>query len=151
MIPEIWSAIDIIFSHFGSFLPFYSPTPSPPQQPIEIVFVILGHLLPFYHPNSPKNENIKKMKNKTWRYCHYTQVYQKSWSWAILFVRYGTRRMQFLFFILGYFLPFYSLNSQENENLKKLKKTPGNIITLHKCTKNHDHAILFLRYGTWHM
>ena len=26
------------------------------------IFVILGHFLPFYPPNSPKNENIKKLK-----------------------------------------------------------------------------------------
>ena len=25
-----------------------------------------------------------------------------------------------------------------NENFKKMKKTPGDIIILHKCTKNYD-------------
>ena len=37
---------------------------------------------------SPKNNNLKKMKKKNhWRY-YFTQVYQKSWSYAILFLTY---------------------------------------------------------------
>ena len=55
------------------------------------------------------------------------------------------------FSFLGYFLPFYSHNSLKNENFNKMKKTPGHIIILHRCTKNHDHVILFLRYDTWHI
>ena len=30
--------------------------------------------------------------------------------------------MYLVFFILGYFLPFYPLNSRKNENVKKIKK-----------------------------
>ena len=108
-------------------------------------------------PNSPKNQNLKKKWKKTWRH-HFTQVYQKSWLYAMLFLRYGAWRMQLFFFILGYFLPFYPNpsppNSPKNKNFKKMMKTTGDIIILHKCTKNHDHilyATLFLRYGTWHM
>ena len=44
-------------------------------------------------PNSPKNENFTKRKKKTWRYYHITPVYQKSWSYDILFLRYGTWQM----------------------------------------------------------
>ena len=57
-VPEIWSET-IFLSFWTVFCPF---TP----------------LLP---PNSPKNENIKKMKKKknTWRYHHFTQLYQNSW------------------------------------------------------------------------
>ena len=44
-----------------------------------------------------------------------------------------------LFFILGYFLPFCPLTAQKNQNFnfKKMKKNPGCIIILHKCTKNN--------------
>ena len=35
------------------------------------------------------------------------------------------------------FLPFYPLNSPKNQNLKQMKKIPGDII-LHMCTKNYD-------------
>ena len=45
-------------------------------------------------------------KKNNWRYHPFTQVYQKSWSCALQFLRYGTKWMQLLFFILGYFCPF---------------------------------------------
>ena len=32
---------------------------------------------------------LKKRKKTPWRYHHFTQVYQKSWSYAILFLRHG--------------------------------------------------------------
>ena len=48
------------------------------------------------------------------------------------------------FLILDHFLPFYPLNNPENQNLEKIKKTPGDIIILHKCTKNHD-----MLYCSW--
>ena len=44
-----------------------------------------------YPPNSLKKKIQKNEKKKNaWRYHHFTQVYQKSWSFAILFLRYGT-------------------------------------------------------------
>ena len=51
-------------------------------------FVILDRFSPFYPLTTQKNQNIEKMK-KTWRYHHFTQVYQKSWFYAILFLRNG--------------------------------------------------------------
>ena len=39
---------------------------------------------------------------------------------------------------MGHFLPFYSPNSPKNQNFEKMKKTPGDIIILHMCTKNYD-------------
>ena len=35
----------------------------------------------------------------------------------------------------------------ENKNFEKTKKIPGDVIILHKCVKNHNHATLFLRYN----
>ena len=46
--------------------------------------------------------------------------------------------------IFCHFGPFFALlphNNPENQNYEKLKKTPGDIIILHKCTKNHDHML----------
>ena len=56
------------------------------------LLAILG-ILP--HPiKTRKNQSFEKMKEKkTWRYLHFTQVNQKSWSYAILFLRYGTWQM----------------------------------------------------------
>ena len=45
-----------------------------------------------------------------------------------------------IFLILDHFLPFYPLTAK-NENIThtKNKQTLGDIIILHKCTKNHVH------------
>ena len=108
MVPEIWSATDRIFLSF------------------------LDRFLPFYHLNYPENQNFEKIK-KPWRYHHFRQVHQKSWSHAILFLRYS------LFFILGYFLCFYTPSDTINYFFKKMKKK--NVIILHNCTKNYDHMM----------
>ena len=60
-------------------------------------------------------------------------------------------QMQLLFFILGYFLPFYLPNSPKNENFKKRKEK--NTWGYHHFTQVHQKAwsydLLFLRYGAW--
>ena len=56
-----------------------------------------------------------------------------------------------IFCHLAHFLPFYPRNSLKNQNFEKMEITSGDIIILHKCIKNQDHVILFLRYGTWQM
>ena len=98
MVTEIWSARDGIFCYFGQFL---------------------AQLL----PKNPKNQNFENEKN-AWRY-YFKQVCQKSWSYATMFLRYGLWQMQLLFFILGYFLPFYPPKSPNNQNSKKMKKKPS--------------------------
>ena len=49
----------------------------------------------FYPFTLLKAQKSKFHKNKinAWRYYHFTQVYQKSWSYAILFLRYGAWQM----------------------------------------------------------
>ena len=56
-------------------------------------FVILDHFLYFYPFDNPKSQHFEKMKKDAWRYHYFTQVYQKSWWHAILFLRYGMQRM----------------------------------------------------------
>ena len=63
-VPEIWWVTDVIIFHFGPF------------------FALL-----------PKKSKLKKNEKKAWRYHHFTQVYQKSWPYAILFLRYGVWQM----------------------------------------------------------
>ena len=55
----------------------------------QIFFVILDRFLAFYPPNNPKNQNFEKLTKICVEYHHFTQVYQKSRSYAILFLRYG--------------------------------------------------------------
>ena len=71
-----------------------------------------------------KPQKIKIWKN-AWRYHHFTQMYQKSWSYATLFLWYNVWRMQFLFFILGFLYPFTLLTTQKIKVLKKWKMQLG--------------------------
>ena len=41
-------------------------------------------------------------------------------------------------FPFGLIFALYPANSPKNQNLKKMKRTPGDIIILHMCTKNYD-------------
>ena len=43
--------------------------------------------------------------------------------------------------------PPYPPWQPEKSKFKKMKKTPGDVIILHKCTKNHDHML----YCSWGM
>ena len=52
-------------------------------------FFILGYFCPFNSLTARKIIIKKKKENKAWRYHHFTIVYQKSWWYAILFLRYG--------------------------------------------------------------
>ena len=83
-------------------------------------FWVIFYPLP---PWQPKKSKFRKNEKKSWRYNHFTIVYQKSWSYAILFMRYDAWQRS-LFFILGHFLPFYPHNSPKNQNFKKMKQTP---------------------------
>ena len=100
-----------------------------------------------FTPLATQKIKILKWKKKAWRCHHFTRVYQKLWLYTILFPRHGAWRMKFLFFILGYFLPFYPPNSPKNQNYKEMKTTPRDIIILHMRTKNYDHMM----YGSWDM
>ena len=86
-----------------------------------------------------KNKKIKISPPKTtttttiaWRYHHFTQVYQKSWSYAILFLRYmACDGCSCYFSFWAIFLPFYLPNSPKNQNFKKNKT---------KKTHTHRHT-----------
>ena len=65
MVPEIWSATDKIFCHFGLFFALLTPTLT-----------------------TQKIKNLKKWKNTCW-YYHFTHVYHKWQSHDVYFLRYG--------------------------------------------------------------
>ena len=132
----------IFFSFWTIFCPFTPPPPLTTQRIkvlkkwlytilflrygvwwMQLLLFILGNFLPFHTPNCPKTKISKKRKKNNARiYHHFTQVYQKSWSYTILFMRYGTWHMWFLFFILSHFLHFYSLTAQKMKTSRKWKK-----------------------------
>ena len=97
---------------------------------------------------------FQKNEKNSQRYPYFTQLYQKSWSYAILFLKYDTWQI-LLFFILGYFLSFYSPNKQPKKlkfQKKKNEKNPGDIIILHKCYIAPEmwcmtHVIVIFHFG----
>ena len=121
MVPEIWSMTDRIFCHSG---PFFA----------------------FLHPYGPRKSKFWKNEKNTWRYYHFTNVYHKWQSYDVWFLRYGVQQTEF-FVIWDSFLPFYPSNNPKNQNFEKMKKTPGDIIILHKCTINDNHMM----YDSWDM
>ena len=70
IVPEIWHVTDIL----GNFWPYNSPSPL---------------LSPSPHPPSPQQSKKWKKFREISRYHHLKQVSQKSWSYALLFLRYG--------------------------------------------------------------
>ena len=100
-------------------------------------FVILDHFLHLHHPlpippppstNKTKKQKFWKNEKNNWRYHQFTQVYQKSGSYARLFLTYDTWQMSLLIFILGYFLPSSPpppLTTQKTQIFKKWKKNPS--------------------------
>ena len=102
---------------------------------------------PFTPPtNNLKNLNSEKLKKKPWRYYHFTNVYHKWQSHDVWFLTYQAWWTEF-FVILDHFLPFYPPNNLKNQNFETMKKTPGDIIILHKCTINDNHMM----GGSWDM
>ena len=100
MVPEIWSATDTFFVIVDHFLPGYSST-NPENQNFEKMKRrnAQKYFLSFWATFCPltplkTTKFLKKWKKKkAWRYHHSTQVHQKSWSYAILFLRYSKWRM----------------------------------------------------------
>ena len=120
MVPEIWSATDIIFlSSWAIFCPF---TPLKAQKMKTNKKWKIHLEISSFYTSARKTMVIGYTVPEIW---HVTDV--------------------IVIFILDYNFLFYPPNSPKNENFKKMKKTPGDIIILYKCTKNHDHML----YCSW--
>ena len=101
------------------------------------------HFLPFYPPNCPKNENLKILKKKpgdTISLHKCTKNHDHMLYYSLDKVR---NRCNCYFSFWASFCPFTSLTAQKIKILKKLKKKSGDIISLHKYAKNHDHMLYF--------
>ena len=136
MLTQIWSAhTDIIFCHFRTFfvlLPHYWPWKLKCWKNVKKHLEILSFYtcvplikiictLDMAVPEIWSSKegiilnyfvNFKKVK-KPRRCHHFTEVYKKVWSSAILFQRCGARWISLLFFILGNFSPFYPLQPKK--------------------------------------
>ena len=107
----------------------------------------MDHSLPFYTALTTGKIKIWKNEKKTptdviiWHMCTINDNNMMYSSWDM-----EHDRQNFLSF-WTIFLHFYSPNNPKNQNYKKIKKTPGDIITLHMCTINENHMM----YGSWDM
>ena len=172
MVPEILSTTDRIFCHFGPFFALLTPK-KPKNQNFEKTKktpgdIIILHrctinddhmmygswdtegdrqnVLSFYPPNNLRNQNLKKDEKSAWRYYHFKHVYHNLKSYDVWFLRYEAWRTDF-FVILDRFLHFYPPNNPKNQNFKKMKEKPGDIIILHMYTINNNHIM----YSSWDM
>ena len=105
--------------------------------------------------NKTKNYCFKKMRKTPWDIIIVHNCNKKSWSSAILFLTHGTWRMGLLFFILDYFLPFYSsslhrpLQQLEKSKFQKhfQKKNTWRYYLTHAYQKLWLDDVWFLRYS----
>ena len=97
---DIKAGLTEIFVILGHFLPFQPSNNSKNQHRMMYglwdmerdrqKFLSYWAFFRYFAPlTNQKFKILKKMKKKAWRYNHFTQVYQKSWSYAILFLGYG--------------------------------------------------------------
>ena len=109
----------IFFSHFG---PFFALLNLPPPL------------------KNPKNQNFEKIRKspRDIIILHKCTINENHMIYGSPDINCNR---QIFFVILCHFWPFYPLTAQ------KIKKMPGDIIILHKCTKNHDHML----YCSWDM
>ena len=91
-------------------------------------------LLPQYWP--PKLKFGKNVRN-TWRYYPFPYVYHKRKSYHMKYGSWDIRHNR----VFCHFLPFDPTNNLKNLNFEKMKKTPGDIIILHKHTINYNHMM----------
>ena len=122
MVPEISSATDIIFCHSRPFFCTFTSSPV----------------------TTWKIKILKKWKNGDIVILHMCTINDNHMMYSSWDMKCEGQNFSV---ILERFLPFYSHNNPKNQNFEKLKKTPREIIILHKSTKNHDHIL----YGSWDM
>ena len=125
-----WQSYDVWFLRYGAWR--------------TELFVILDHFfLPFYLPKKPKKSqapgDIIILHKCTKNHDHMLYC-----SWDI-----ACDRCKLLFFILGFYLPFYPSNRSKNQNFKKWKKCLEISSLYTHVPKIMIRCIQFLRYGVW--
>ena len=105
----------------------------------------MGIFLLIYPPNSPKNENSKKIKKTNGDIIILHKCTKDHDHMLYCFRDMVCDRCYWYFSFWAIFCPFIPLTAPKNENSKKTKKTNGDIIILHKCTKDHDHMLYCFR------
>ena len=157
MVLEIWSVTDRSFCHFGLLFALLPLPPNPMKKTLgdiiilhmwtinenhmmydtwdmewdtQIFFLILDN---FYCLFTPLTTHKIKIFNK-WKKpleIHKCTINDNNIMYSSWYMEHDWENF---FVILDYFLPFYPTNNPKNRNFEKMKKPPGDIIILHKCT-----------------
>ena len=99
-------------------------------------FWVIFHPFPTEKPSKSEFWNYEK---NCWRYYYFMHVYQKTQSYDVWFLRYGLRHRFFVILHL-----FLSPKNSQNQNFKKMKKIPGDIIILQmECGRNFCFVLFF--------
>ena len=130
MILETYSTADRFFFLILNHFCLYTRTPLPhsPSSP----------------HNNPQNQNFEKIKKDPGvimilHKCTIKDNHMIYSSWDMKCIK------QFFFVVLGHFLAFCPLTAWKIKISKKWKKSPADMIILHKCSKNHDHMLCYSR------
>ena len=99
---------------------------------------------PFTLLTTQKIKILKNWKN-TWRYYHFTHVYDKWQSYDVWFLRYEAWWTEF-FVILDCFLPFYPLTTWTTKTFKNWKSAWRYHNFMHVYHKQQSNDVWFLRY-----
>ena len=91
-------------------------------------------------PFTPQTTQKIKILQK-WKKLLEIGSFYKWQSYDVWFLRYRARQTEFFVALDHFFLYFHPSNKTKNQNCENKKKTPGDIITLHKCTKNPDYTL----------
>ena len=62
-------------------------------SPTDNLFVILDHFMPIYPASNPKRSKLWKNEKQRMEISYFKQMYQKSWSYATLILRYNAWQM----------------------------------------------------------
>ena len=83
-------------------------------------------------------KRFQKNEKNSWRNHHFTHLYQRIIiGYSVLEICDGCNYFSFW----AIFCLFTPLTARKMKIFLKMKKNPGDIIILHKCTRNHDHML----------
>ena len=111
-------------------------------------FVILDHFLPFYPYKNPKKAKFWKNEKMPLEISSFYINVPKIMIICYTILEIWCATDVILIFYFGiFFPPFTPLTTLKNQDFKETKKTPGDIIILHMCTKNNYHIM----HSSWNM
>ena len=111
-------------------------------------FVILDQFLPFYPYKNPKKGKFWKNEKMPLEISSFYINVPKIMIICYTILEIWCVTDVILIFYFGlFFFPFTPLTTLKNQDFKETKKTPGDIIILHMCTKNNYHIM----HSSWNM